>query len=133
MPDHNSAGLSRRERQIIDILYQKGQASALDVMEALADPPGYSAVRTLLRILETKGHVRHVKQGARFIYMPVIERQSAAARAIRQVVNTFFGGSAEKAVISLLSDEELKVSEAEMDRLMQVINQANARESEQTK
>jgi len=124
--------LSRRERQILDILYRKRRASAMEVLEALTNPPGYSAVRTLLRILESKGHVRHTKQGARFIYMPVLPHENAAVRAIRQVVNTFFGGSAEKAVMTLLSDEDLPLSEEELERLTQLIDEAKASDKEQS-
>jgi len=124
--------LSRRERQILHILYRKRRASAMEVLEALTNPPGYSAVRTLLRILESKGHVRHTKQGARFIYMPVLPHENAAVRAIRQVVNTFFGGSAEKAVMTLLSDEDLPLSEEELERLTQLIDEAKASDKEQS-
>lgn len=130
MPNTNTDDLSRRERQIMSILYQKGQASAMEVLDALTNPPGYSTVRTLLRIMESKGHVKHIKRGARFVYMPVMARQSAAARAIRQVVNTFFGGSAEKAVMTLLSDDELRLSEDELEGLARLIDEAKDSERE---
>ena len=96
--------LSRRERQIMDILFARGRASAQEVLEALPDPPTYSAVRGLLRVLETKGHARHVKEGARYVYVPTQARQSAARSAMRQVLHTFFGGSVERAVATLLSE-----------------------------
>ena len=121
-------GLSRRERQIMDILFSRGQATASDVLDALPDPPGYSAVRALLRILEEKGHVRHVKDGLRYVYMPLVARQSAAQSALRQVVQTFFGGSVEKAVASLLSTADTRLSDEEWERLSRLIDQAKEEE-----
>jgi BlaI family transcriptional regulator, penicillinase repressor len=115
---------SRRERQIMEILYQKGHASATEVQELMADAPGYSAVRALLRILEEKGHVRHTRDGARYIYQPLTERSQAAHSALAQVVRTFFGGSVEKAVATLVSDADTQLSDAELDRLAQLIEQA---------
>src|SRR5688572_1296816 len=98
--------LSRRERQIMDVLYRNGQATAAEVLEALPDPPGNSAVRTLLRILEEKGHLTHTQEGVRYVYRPTQPRQSAARSALAQVVHTFFGGSVENAVASMLSDAD---------------------------
>jgi predicted transcriptional regulator len=118
---------SRRERQIMDILYEKGEASAVDVLERLADPPGYSAVRALLRILEEKGHVRHRREGARYIYRPAAERRQAAQSALGQVVRTFFGGSVEQAVTTLVSDSDTRLSDEELDRLARLIAQARER------
>ena len=121
--------LSRRERQIMDILYERGAATAAAVLAALSDPPGNSAVRSLLRILEAKGHVRHVKKGVRYLYLPVQPRQSAAQSVLRQVLQTFFGGSVEKAVTTLLAAPDSRLSEAEWERLAELI--ARAREGEQ--
>jgi predicted transcriptional regulator len=121
--------LSRRERQIMDILYERGKATAAEVMAALSDSPSNSAVRSLLRILEEKGHVRHVKQGMRYVYRPVQPRRSAARSVLKQVLRTFFGGSVEKAVTTLLSAPDSQLSEAELERLAELI--ARSREGEQ--
>src|SRR5437868_545613 len=102
--------LSRRERQIMDIIYQQGQASANEVLEALSDPPSYSAVRALLRVLENKGHVRHVRDGARYLYLPTQPRTRVAHSALAQVVHTFFGGSVERTVATLISDADTRLS-----------------------
>ena len=109
--------LSRRERQILDILYVKNSATAAEVKDALPDPPSYSAVRALLRILEEKGHARHKTDGTRYVYLPSIPRESARHSALSRIVQTFFNGSAAQAAAALvdsgsLSDEELtKLSE----------------------
>jgi predicted transcriptional regulator len=116
--------LSRRERQILEILYQRGQASASEVQDAMEDAPGYSAVRALLRILEAKGYTSHKRDGARYIYLPATPRTQAAQAALLQVVQTFFGGSVERAVATLVSDADTKLSDAELDRLAQLIEQA---------
>ena len=104
--------LSRRERQILDILYARGIATAAEVLEALPDPPSYSAVRALLRILEDKGHARHETQGTRYAYLPTVPRERARNSALSRLVKTFFDGSAAQAAAALvdsgsLSDEEL--------------------------
>jgi BlaI family penicillinase repressor len=116
--------LSRRERQIMDVLYQKGEASAAEVREALPDAPSYSAVRALLRVLEEKAQVRHVQDGPRYVYTPLQPRNSAARSALRQVVYTFFGGSIEETVTSLLSVEDARLSEEELARLAVLIDKA---------
>jgi predicted transcriptional regulator len=116
--------LSRRERQIMDVIYQRGQATAGDVLEGLPDPPSYSAVRALLRVLETKGHVRHKQEGNRYIYLPTQARSRAAQSALAQVVQTFFGGSVEQTVATLLSDADTQLSEDELSRLAELIEQA---------
>ena len=121
--------LSRRERQIMDILFERGAATAAEVMAALSDSPSNSAVRSLLRILEEKGHVRHVKKGMRYLYRPVQPHQSAAHSVLKQVLHTFFGGSVEKAVTTLLSAPDSRLSDAELDRLAELI--ARSREGEQ--
>lgn len=119
--------LSRRERQIMDVIYRLGAASAAEVMEALPDPPGYSAVRGLLRILVEKGHLTHTQEGVRYVYRPTQPRQSAARSALAQVLQTFFGGSVEDAVATLLSEAETRPSEAELARLAALIEQARER------
>lgn len=121
-PSHHE--LSRRERQIIDILYSHGRATAAEVLAALPDPPSYSAVRAILRILEDKGHVRHEQDGPRYVYVPTIARDSAKRSAMRHMVRTFFDGSAEQAISALLDDSSARLSEAELDRLARLIDQA---------
>ena len=116
--------LSRRERQIMDVLYQRERASAADVLDGLPDPPSYSSVRALLGILETKGHVRHVKEGARYVYLPTRPRPAAARTALRQVMQTFFGNSVEKTVATLLSVSDGSLSEDEWQRLSALIDEA---------
>ncbi len=113
--------LSRRERQILDILYAKGSATAAEVREALPDPPSYSAVRALLRILEEKGHAHHESQGTRYLYLPLVPRDTARNSALTRIVKTFFEGSAAQAAAALvdsgsLSDEELTRLSALIDR-----------------
>jgi len=116
--------LSRRERQIIDILYSQGRATAAEVQAALPDPPSYSAVRAMLRILEEKGHVRHEQDGPRYVYVPTVGRDNAKRSALNHMLQTFFEGSAEQAISALLDDRATKLSEAELDRLARLINQA---------
>jgi predicted transcriptional regulator len=116
--------LSRRERQIIDILYAQGRATAAEVQAALPDPPSYSAVRAMLRILEDKGHVRHVQDGPRYVYVPTVARDSAKRSAMRHMVRTFFDGSAEQAISALLDDSSARLSDAELDRLARLIDHA---------
>lgn len=120
-PHHD---LSRRERQIIDILYTQGKATAADVQAALQEPPSYSAVRAMLRILEDKGHVRHEQDGPRYVYVPTIARDNAKRSALHHMLQTFFDGSAEKAISALLDDRSARLSDAELDRLAQLIDQA---------
>src|SRR5690349_24108218 len=108
-----SGRFSRRERQIMEILYQRGQASVGEVQEGMQDAPGYSAVRALLRILEEKGHVRQTRDGSRYIYWPLTERSQGAQSALSQVVRTFFGGSVEQAVATLVSDADSQLSDEE--------------------
>lgn len=115
--------LSRRERQIIDILYRRKRATAAEVQAALPDPPSYSAVRAMLRILEEKGHVRHEQDGPRYVYVPTVARDSAKRSALRHMLQTFFDGSAEKAISALLDDTS-KLSDAELSRLARLIEQA---------
>ena len=116
--------LSRRERQILDILYKDGRATAAEVQAGLPDPPSYSAVRALLRILEEKGHVRHEQDGPRYVYVPTVARGSAQRSALRHILQTFFDGSAEQAISALLDDDSTKLSAAELDRLARMIEHA---------
>jgi BlaI family penicillinase repressor len=116
--------LSRRERQILDILYQHGQATAAEVQSGLPEPPSYSAVRALLRILEDKGHVRHEQDGPRYVYLPTVARDNAQRSALRHILQTFFDGSTEQAISALLDDSSSKLSGAELDRLARLIDTA---------
>src|SRR5687768_6768767 len=118
------AALSRRERQIMDILFRLGRATAAEVMEALPGNTSYSTVRTQLRVLEEKGHVRHEEDGVRFVYIPAVARHAARKSALRHVVETFFEGSAEKAVAALLGGEAAKLSHEQIDRIAAMIARA---------
>ena len=124
--------LSRRERQILDIIYQHGRAAAADVRAALPDPPSYSSVRALLGILETKGHVKHVKDGPRYVYLPTRPRVSAAKTALQSVMQTFFGGSVEQTVATLLSVSDTPLSPDQLSRLSALINNAKDDVKEET-
>jgi BlaI family transcriptional regulator, penicillinase repressor len=120
--------LSRRERQLMDILFARGSASVADVCAALPDPPSYSAVRALLRILEEKGHLGHREEGKQYIYFPTQERPVAAQSALKRVVQTFFGGSVERAVTALLTEEETDLSDEELARLSELIARAKEKD-----
>ena len=121
--------LSRRERQIMDILYRRGRATAAEVNEDLSGEPHYSTVRTQLRVLEEKGHVRHAEEGLRYVYMPAVPRRAARKSALKHLVDTFFDGSAEKAVAALLGGEASKVSGEELDRIADLIAKAKKEKS----
>lgn len=116
--------LSRRERQIIDILYARGRATAAEVQAVLPEPPSYSAVRAMLRILEDKGHVRHEQDGPRYVYLPTVARDNAKRSALRHMLQTFFDGSAEQAISALLDDSSARLSDRELERLARMIDQA---------
>jgi BlaI family transcriptional regulator, penicillinase repressor len=118
------AVLTRRERQIMDILFRRGRATAAEVMEELPGEPSYSTVRTQLRVLEEKGHVRHEEDGVRFIYIPAVARHAARKSALRHLVETFFDGSPEKAVAALLGGEGSKLSDEQLDRIARMIDKA---------
>ena len=120
-PHHD---LSRRERQIVDILYTQGRATAAEVQAALPDPPSYSAVRAMLRILEEKGHIRHEQDGPRYVYLPTVGRDRAKKTALRHVLQTFFNGSAEQALSALLDESDSRLSDRELDRLAELIDRA---------
>ena len=113
--------LSRRERQIMDVLHAKSQATAAEVLAALPAPPGYSAVRALLSILEEKGHVRHRREGARYVYVPRTSPEIARRSALKRVVSTFFQGSVAQAMAALLETADTELSDTELTRLQQLI------------
>jgi len=121
---HSHSALSRRERQIMDVLYRTGRASVADVLSQLGGKPHYSTVRAQLRVLEEKGHVRHEEDGSRYLYVPTVPRDVARRSALRHLVETFFDGSAEKAVTALLGDEAEQVSPEELERLAQLIEKS---------
>lgn len=127
MPRLPLLDLSRRERQIIDALFRLGRASAAEVRAELPDAPSYSAVRALLRILEDKGHVRHDQEGPRYVYMPTVARDSAKRSALRHLVQTFFEGSTPQAMSALLDSSSSKLSEADLERLEHMLEQARKR------
>jgi predicted transcriptional regulator len=118
------AKLSRRERQCLDILFQRGQATVADVQEALADPPSYSAVRATLNVLVDKGHAQHKQDGPRYLYLPAIPAGSARHAAVQHLVQTFFGGSAEEAAVALLESSDTQVSRDAIERLTRSIQSA---------
>jgi predicted transcriptional regulator len=114
--------LSKRERQIVDILYRRGRATAGEVMEDLPGHPSYSTVRTQLRVLEQKGHVRHEDDGVRYVYTPAVPRRSARRSALKHLVNTFFDGSAEQVVAALLGGEAAQLTEKELQRVAALVD-----------
>ncbi len=116
--------LTRREREIMDILYRRGRATAHEVLEDLPDPPSYSAVRALLRLLEERGHVKHAEDGQRYVYSPAVARGDARKSALAHVVKTFFAGSVEQAVATLVESSRSKLSRDELDRLSDLIDRA---------
>lgn len=122
--------LSRRERQIMEILYQRGSATANEVLAAMPVPLSSSAIRTMLRILEEKGHLRHTQDGLRYVYSPVHPQQNLARHALSHMVQTFFGGSVERVVAALVSPDDGRLSDEELDRLSALIEQARAEEKQ---
>jgi len=117
-------GLSRRERQIMDFLFQRGKASVGEVLEGIPNPPGYSAVRATLRTLEQKGRVVHEEDGRAYVYRPTQRRDAARRTALTHVLRTFFDNSAEQAVAALLELRGPKLSQAELDRVARIVDQA---------
>ena len=109
--------LSRRERQIMDALYARGRATVAEVMRDMPDPPSYSAVRATLRILEEKGHVYHEQDGPRYVYAPSVEADRARKAALKHLVSTFFEGSEEEAVMTLLRMSDAQMTDAELERI----------------
>ena len=123
-----SNDLSRRERQIMDVLFRQGQATVSDVQSSMPDPPSYSAVRAMLRILEEKGHARHEQDGPRYLYKPVVARERAKRSAMRHLLHTFFEGSHEQAVAALLDEASTSLSEDDLDRLARLIDSRRTKE-----
>lgn len=121
-PKRKPAALSRRERQIMDILYKLERASVGEVLAKLADQPSYSTVRAQLRVLEEKGHVRHEEHGLRYIYIPAVPRDVARRSALRHLVDTFFEGSTEKVVVALLGGEAARISAEELESISRLIS-----------
>ena len=122
--------LSRRERQIMDILYQRGRAGASEIHEALPDAPTYSAVRAKLRVLEEKGHVRHEEESLRYVYVPTLARDTARRSALRHMVATFFEGSVEEAVAALLDLSSARLSREDLERIARLIEEARKGENQ---
>jgi predicted transcriptional regulator len=118
------ASLSRRERQIMDIIYRLGRATVAEVLPELPGEPAYSTVRAQLRVLEQKGHVRHEEQGQHYIYTPTVPRHAVRQSALKHLVHTFFGGSREKVMSTLLGAESGSVSDEELERIAQIIEKA---------
>ncbi|MFQ5526162.1 MAG: BlaI/MecI/CopY family transcriptional regulator [Thermoanaerobaculia bacterium] len=116
--------LSRRERQIMDVVYALGRANVAEVRERLPDPPSYSSVRALMRILEEKGHLRHEQEGPRYVFLPTVPAEAARESALRHLLKTFFEDSAEGAVAALLELRESELSEEEYERLAELIDKA---------
>jgi predicted transcriptional regulator len=124
MAKSKQGGLARRERQIMDILYRRGRATVGEVMADLSGTPSYSTVRTQLRVLEEKGHVRHEEQGLRYVYEPAVPRGEARKSALRHLIDTFFDGSAEQTMAALLGGERKRLSDAELRRIADLIARA---------
>jgi predicted transcriptional regulator len=118
------SGLTKRERQIMDVLYRLGRATGSEILAGLPGAPSYSTVRTQLRVLERKGHVRHEEQGLRYVYMPTVPRHSARRSALRHLVDTFFEGSTAKAVVALLGGDATRLSDDELERIEQMVRAA---------
>lgn len=116
--------LSRREREILNILYRKGRATAAEVQERLSEAPSYSAVRAMLRILETKGHATHEQDGQRYVYLPAVSRERAKRSALRHLLHTFFDNSAEQAISALLGDASPSLSDGELSRISAMVEKA---------
>jgi predicted transcriptional regulator len=121
---NNEEHLSRRERQIMDALHQRGRATAAEVQAAIPEAPSYSAVRALLRILEDKGHIKHHREGARYVYLPRAKQETARRSALKRVVSTFFQGSVPQAMAALLESADTQLPDSELHKLQQIIEQA---------
>jgi BlaI family transcriptional regulator, penicillinase repressor len=118
------AVLTKRERQIMDVLYRLGRATANDILANLPGPPSYSTVRTQLRVLETKGHVRHEEHGLRYVYTPTVPRHSARKSALKHLVDTFFEGSSAKVVAALLGSDGANVTDEELDQIAELVRRS---------
>jgi predicted transcriptional regulator len=122
--------LSRRERQVMNIVYARGRATATEIHEALPDPPTFSATRAVIRTLEEKGHLRHEEEGLRYVYLPVVSAEKAKRSALSNVVTTFFQGSATKLMSTLLESSTAKLSDAELDEMEEMIRRARKEKGE---
>ena len=127
MPPRVPIDLGRRERQIVEVLYRLGRANVAEVLAALPDPPSYSSVRAMLRILEAKGHVKHEQDGPRYVYLPVVRHDKARRSVLRHMVDTFFGGSSAQAAAALLESDDADLSEADLRRLGELIARARGK------
>ena len=123
-----SSGLSRRERQIMDILYQRGKVSAAEVRESMPDAPSYSAVRAMLRVLEEKGHIKHQAEGLKYVYVPVVARDKAKRSAVKHLLDTFFADSPAQIVAALLDVSATKLSREDLDRMSEMIDKVKREE-----
>jgi predicted transcriptional regulator len=123
--------LSRRERQIMDVLYERGRATAAEILAALPDPPSYSAIRALIKVLEDKGHVKHQEDGPRYVFTPSVPRAKARRNAVKHLLQTFFDDSAGEAVASLLGSSGTKLKPEELDKIEQRIARARRQQTEQ--
>ena len=121
--------LSRRERQIMDVLYERGRATAAEILAALPDPPSYSAIRALIKVLEDKGHVKHQEDGPRYVFTPSVPRAKARRNAVKHLLQTFFDDSAGDAVASLLGSSATKLKPEELDKIEQLIARARRDQS----
>jgi predicted transcriptional regulator len=124
MSDSAPFKLGRRERQIMEILYAKGQARVAEVLEALPDPPSYSATRAMLNLLEEKGHLRHTEAGRKFVYQPTLPREKARRSAVQNLLHTFFGGSVSEAVATMIEQDKQNLTADDLDRLARLIAEA---------
>ena len=129
MPRKIDTKLSARERQIMDVIYQAGQATVTEVRQQMHEPPGYSSVRTFMNILEDKGHLTHKQDGRRYVYRPTRPRRAAGRSVLRHVLETFYGGSVESVVAALLDVTGSKLTEQDLDRLAEMIEEAKQQES----
>ena len=127
MTEHDLAGLGRRERQIMDILYRRGRANAGEVLEDLPDPPTYTAVRGMLRLLESKGYLRHEQDGPRYVYFPTADTDRVSKSAVKHLVRTFFDNSASSAVAAMVGMYEKRWSDEDFDRIAKMIEKARAK------
>ena len=116
--------LSRRERQVLEVLYRQGRATAAEVLAAIPNPPSYSAIRAVLRVLEEKGYVRHEEERLRYVYLPTVPREKAKRSALQHLVHTFFEGSVASAVAALLDTSARKLSDDDLDRLAGIVERA---------
>ncbi len=128
MPTPFEQQLSRRERQIMEIVYQRGTASVADVIEAMDEPPSYSAVRTIMNLMVDKGFLKYKGEGRKYVYFPAVARDKASRSALKNVLETFFSGSVAQAVVSLINANKDKMSDEELDRLAKLIDEAKGRE-----